>query len=66
MLPLQHVFWNAVLSHRLLPAVSNRLTYDQIKNAYILGIQPESIEEGGRLSNSVRAAVEKILEEITN
>jgi len=66
LLPLQHVFWNAVLSHRLLPAVSNRLTLDQIKNAYILGIQPESIEEGGRLSDSVRAAVEKILEEITN
>ena len=66
LLPLQHVFWNAVLSHRLLPAVSNRLTHDQIKNAYILGIQPESIEEGSRLSDSVREAIEKILKEIMN
>ncbi len=65
LLPLQHVFWNAVLSHRLLPAVSNRLSLDQIKMAYVLGIQPESIEEGGRLSDSLRAAAEKILEEIT-
>jgi sulfhydrogenase subunit alpha len=62
-LPLQHIFWNAVLSHRLLPSLTNRLTYDQIKNSYILGIQPESIVEGTRLSASVRNAVESILDE---
>jgi sulfhydrogenase subunit alpha len=66
LLPLQHVFWNSVLSHRLLPAVSNRLSYEQIKNSYILGIQPESIEEGSKISASVREAIEKILEEIRN
>ncbi|HUU38763.1 MAG TPA: nickel-dependent hydrogenase large subunit [Candidatus Desulfaltia sp.] len=62
-LPLQHVLWNAVLSHRLLPSLTNRLTYDQIKNAHILGIQPESIAEGNLLSDSVRKAIETILEE---
>ena len=62
-LPLQHVFWNAVLSHRLLPSLTNRLGYDQIKNAYILGIQPESIIEGDQFSNPVRTALEKILKE---
>jgi len=63
-LPLQHVFWNSVLSHRLLPSVSNRLTYEQIKNSYILGIQPESIEDGSQMSPSVKKAIEKILEEL--
>lgn len=66
LLPLQYVFWNSVLSHRLLPSVSNRLNYEQIKNSFILGIQPESIEEGSRISPSVREAIEKILEEIRN
>ncbi len=66
LLPLQHVFWNAVLSHRLLPALSSRLTYEQVKNSYILGIQPQSIEEGEKMSSSVLRAVAKILEEIRN
>jgi hydrogenase maturation protease len=66
LLPLQHVFWNSILSHRLLPAVSNRLSYEQVKNSYILGIQPESIGEGSKISPSVREAIEKILGEISN
>jgi sulfhydrogenase subunit alpha len=66
LLPLQHVFWNSVLSHRLLPSVSNRLTYNQIKNSFLLGIQPQSIEEGGSISQPVLQAIEKILEEIRN
>jgi sulfhydrogenase subunit alpha len=64
LLPLQHVFWNSVLSHRLLPSVSNRLSYEQIKNSYILGIQPESIEDGSQISPSVEEAIVKILEEL--
>ena len=66
LLPLQHVFWNAVLSHRLLPALSNRLSYEQIKDSYVLGIQPESVKEGPGLSASVSRAIESILEEIKN
>jgi sulfhydrogenase subunit alpha len=62
-LPLQQLFWNAALSHRLLPSLTNRLAYDQIKNGYVLGIQPESVVEGDQLSNPVRAALEKILKE---
>ncbi len=62
-LPLQHVFWNSVLSHRLLPALSNKLTHDEIKHAYILGIQPKSVEEGDDLSRPVRRALKKILSE---
>jgi sulfhydrogenase subunit alpha len=66
LLPLQHVFWNSVLSHRLPPLVSHRLTYGQIKNSYLLGIQPRSIEEGGAISEPVQRAMEKILDEIGN
>jgi sulfhydrogenase subunit alpha len=65
-LPLQHVFWNSVLSHRLLPVLSSRLTYEQVKNSYILGIQPESIEEGEQISASAQRAVREILEEVRN
>ncbi len=63
-LPLQHLFWNAVLSHRLLPSLTHRLTYDQIKNAYVLGIQPESIVDGDELSSSVSAASDEVLKEV--
>ncbi|MDH4270837.1 MAG: nickel-dependent hydrogenase large subunit [Candidatus Aminicenantes bacterium] len=64
MLPLQQLFWNAVLSHRLLPSLTNRLACDQVKNAYVLGIQPESIVEGGQLSKPVRLALRKILKDM--
>ncbi len=63
-LPLQQLFWSAVLSHRLMPSLTLRLAYDQIKNAYLLGIQPESIVEGDQLSPPVRAALEKVISEI--
>ena len=63
-LPLQQLFWNAVLSHRLLPSLTNRLTCEQIKYAYILGIQPESTAEGRLLSGPVRKSLEIILKEI--
>ncbi len=63
-LPLQQLFWNAVLSHRLLPSLTNRLTGEQIKSAYILGIQPESTAEGSRLSGPVRKSLETILKEM--
>lgn len=60
LLPLQHVFWNSVLSHRLLPDVASRLTHEQMKRSYILGIQPQSIEEGASLSRSVGQAIQEI------
>jgi len=64
MIPLEQLFWNAVLSHRLLPSLTNRLAPDQINNAYVLGVQPESIVGGSRLSEPVRAALEEIMKEV--
>ncbi len=62
-LPLQHVFWNSVLSHRLLPGLANRLTYDEIRRSFILAIQPKSVVKGDGLSSPVRRALKKILSE---
>ncbi len=64
LLPLQQLFWNAVSSHRLLPALTNRLPGEQIKNSYVLGIQPESIGEGARLSSPVLLALGEISKEL--
>jgi len=64
LIPLQHLIWDSVLSHRLLPLVSSQLDYAQLKNSFVLGIQPETIQEGGEISRPVREAMEKILEEI--
>jgi sulfhydrogenase subunit alpha len=66
LIPLQHLVWNSVLSHRLLPLVSSQLTDTHFKNFFLLGIQPETIQEGGEISKPVREAMEKILEEIKN
>ena len=64
LIPLQHAAWNSVLSHRLLPLVTNRISFDQLKNSYILGIQPASLEDGDKMSEPIRQAIDKILEEI--
>jgi len=66
LLPLQYIFWNSVLSHRLSPFLSGQLNYHQLKNSFVLGIQPESIEEGKGISRSVSQALQKILNEIKN
>jgi len=63
---LQHAAWNAVLSHRLLPLVTHRISLDQLKNSYILGIQPASLEDGEQMSEPVLLAMEQILERLKN
>ncbi len=63
-LPLQHVFWSSVLSHRLLPSVSGRLSYGQIKKSHLLGIQPQSLEADGSISEPVLRAIGEILQAI--
>jgi len=62
--PLRQAAWNSGLSHRLSPFLGAGLTYAQLENSYLLGIQPESLEEGDRLSEPVRKALERVLDEI--
>jgi sulfhydrogenase subunit alpha len=64
LLPMNYVLNNASLSHRFLPIFSGLMTYKQLKNAFMLGIQPESVENGGRLSAPVRKAMHAVLAEI--
>lgn len=66
LMPLQHAAWNAVLSHRLLPLVTSQISFDQLKNSYILGIQPASLEDGEQISEPVQLAMEQILEQLKN
>lgn len=66
LLPLNTVLQNSSLSHKILPSISAMMNYPQIKNAYLLGIQPESILEGRQMSTSVKQAIEQILEQTLN
>ena len=62
LLPLEYVFRNVSLSHRVAPFIQALKSSEQLKGAYLLGIQPESVEENGEISLAVHEAIEKILE----
>lgn len=66
LLPLEFVFRNVSLSHRFAPFIHAFRNNEQLKNAYILGIQPESVEEGKSISPAVRGALNKVLEYLKN
>lgn len=66
LLPLDFILNNTSLSHRILPLVSEMMNYAQIQKTYILGIQPESVDYGKEISQSVHMAIEKILKLLTN
>jgi hydrogenase maturation protease len=66
LIPLHYLFSNSSLSHRLLPFFPAKMSYKQLKNSFVLGIQPESIEEGRKISRPVRKTLAKVLEQITN
>lgn len=63
-LPLHHVLSHSVLSHKFLPFVSAKTSYESLKNSYVLGIQPESIEKGNDISTPVRLAVKSVLAQV--
>ena len=62
--PLHHVFSNSALSHRLLPFISSQINNMQIRNSFVLGIQPESIEEGQKISGPVREALTEVFKQL--
>lgn len=62
--PLHHVFSNSALSHRLLPFISSQVNNMQIRNSFVLGIQPESIEEGQKISGPVREALTEVFKQL--
>lgn len=64
LIPLDYVIHNAALSHKFLPFLKPTMSNAQLKNSFVLGLQPESIKKGRKLSHPVRMALEKILEVI--
>jgi sulfhydrogenase subunit alpha len=66
LLPFHYILSNTVLSHRLLPFLTSNISYDHLKNSYILGIQPQSTKEGYKISRPVLHALNKVLREIMN
>jgi len=66
LLPLSLVLQNTSLSHRVLPSVSGLMNYPQIKNAYYLGIQPDSLEAGKEISPAVKQAIQSVLQYMAN
>jgi sulfhydrogenase subunit alpha len=66
LLPLRYVLWNTSLSHRLASVLSVPIPYQRLMDSYLLGIQPASILEGGRLSDKVEETVDEILKALKN
>jgi len=64
LLPLHCILSNSLLSHKFLPFVSVDINYKRLKNSFVLGIQPESIEKGSKISIPVRLALKKILAQV--
>ncbi len=59
-LPLQYIFSSSSLSHKFLPFLSVGINHEELKNSFVLGIQPKSIKEGNKISIPVRLAMRKI------
>ncbi len=63
-LVMNHVLNNVALSHKFLPIVSGLMNYRQLKNAYMLGIQPQTVAKGGKISAPVKEAMDSVLAEL--
>jgi sulfhydrogenase subunit alpha len=66
LLPLEYVLRQASLSHRFAPFIQILKNSEQLKSSYLLGVQPQSVKEGGNLSQHVRESLDKIIEWIVN
>jgi sulfhydrogenase subunit alpha len=61
LIPFEYMFRQVSLSHKFAPFIQAFKSNEQLKNSYILGIQPESLKEGGKISTPVCEAVGNIL-----
>jgi sulfhydrogenase subunit alpha len=66
LLPFHYILNNTILSHRLLPFLTCNISYDHLKNSYVLGIQPKTTENGHKISRLVRQAMNKVISQIMN
>jgi sulfhydrogenase subunit alpha len=61
LIPFEYMFRQVSLSHKFTPFIHVFKNNEQLKNAYILGIQPESLKQGKGISPPVREAIGHIL-----
>jgi sulfhydrogenase subunit alpha len=66
LIPLLSVLHSSSLSHRFVPFIHNSLNYSQLKNSYVLGIQPKQINNRPQLSLEVRQALQQIIHVLKN
>ena len=64
--PMNIVMQNSSLSHRILPVVSEILDHTQLRNAYLLGIQAETLAAGDDISSDILLAMDAVLWQLTN
>jgi len=66
LIPFEYMFRQVSLSHKLAPFTKVFKNDEQLKNTYILGIQPESLMEGREMTECVQNAMSKILMRLLN
>ena len=66
LIPVDHVLRNVTNSHKFTPFIVGALNGAQIKNSYVLGIQPGTTDFGTEMSSSVKEAVQKVVSALTN
>jgi sulfhydrogenase subunit alpha len=64
LLPLEYVFRNVSLSHRFAPFIHVLKNREQLKRAYVLGIQPDTVKEGSGISAGVRSAMDRVIDHL--
>jgi len=64
LLPLKHILNSTSLSHKFLPFIKPQTQLQQLKNSYILGIQPKSIASGSHISPQVQIAIERVIKHL--
>jgi len=66
LIPLLSVLHSSTFSHRFIPFIPHQMSYSQLKNSYVLGIQPKQLKHRSQLSAEVRQALHKITEILKN
>lgn len=64
MIPVEYILNDAALSHKFIPFLSGQINNEQIKNSYVLGIQPQSTDFGQNISPQVLDAMDKIIDHL--
>jgi len=65
-LPLEYILSQSRISHKFIPFISSIKNLSMQKNAYVVGIQPDSVALGEKISPPVQKAVHEIINHLRN